>query len=73
MIIVERLNLGISYKPLFVLMAQKGLKKMDLLKLANISRGTLAKFAKGEPVGLEIIDKLCKSLDCQPNDIFEVT
>ena len=63
--------MGISYRPLFVLLASKGLKKTDLLELTGISRGTLARFAKGEPVSLEIVDKLCKALDCQPGDIVE--
>jgi DNA-binding Xre family transcriptional regulator len=65
--------MGISYRPLFVLLAQKGLKKTDLYQLANLTPNTVARFAKGEQVGLEIIERLCKALDCQPNDIFEVT
>jgi DNA-binding Xre family transcriptional regulator len=64
--------MGISYKPLFLLLVQKGLKKTDLYKLANLTPNTVAKFAKGKPVGLEIIERLCKALGCQPNDIFEV-
>lgn len=64
--------MGISYKPLFVLLAQRGLKKTDLLEKANISRGTLSRFAKGEPVGLEIIERLCTALECNPSDIFEI-
>jgi DNA-binding Xre family transcriptional regulator len=63
--------MSISYRPLFVLLASKGLKKTDLLGLIDISRGTLARFAKGKPVSLDIVDKLCKALDCQPEDIIE--
>lgn len=62
----------ISYKPLFVLLAQKGLKKTDLYKLAGLSTSAVAKFAKGEPVSLEIIERLCTALGCQPSDIFEI-
>jgi DNA-binding Xre family transcriptional regulator len=63
--------MGISYKPLFVLLASRGLKKTDLLTMAGISRGTLARFAKRESVSMDIINKLCKALDCQPGDIVE--
>jgi DNA-binding Xre family transcriptional regulator len=63
--------MGISYRPLFILLASRGLKKTDLLTLAGISRGTLARFAKGEPVTLDVIDKLCKVLKCQPGDVLE--
>jgi DNA-binding Xre family transcriptional regulator len=62
----------ISYKPLFVLLAQKGLKKTDLYTLAGLSTTAVSKFAKGEPVSLEIIEKLCTAFNCQPSDIFEV-
>jgi DNA-binding Xre family transcriptional regulator len=64
--------MGISYRPLFILLAQKGLKKTDLYELANLTPNTVARFAKGEPVSLEIIERLCNTLGCQPSDIFEV-
>jgi DNA-binding Xre family transcriptional regulator len=63
--------MGISYKPLFVLLANRGLKKTDLMELAGISSGTLARFAKGEPVSLDVIEKICAALECQPGDIVE--
>jgi DNA-binding Xre family transcriptional regulator len=62
---------GISYRPLFVLLASKNLKKTDLLALIGISRGTLARFAKGEAVSLDVIEKLCAYFACQPGDIME--
>jgi DNA-binding Xre family transcriptional regulator len=65
--------MGISYRPLFVILASKGLKKTDLLNLVGISRGTLARFAKGEPVSLEIIERICAAWGCQPGDIVEYT
>lgn len=64
--------MGISYEPLMHLLIKKGLKKTDLLTLVNITTNTLSKFAKGEPVSLEIVEKLCKALDCQPGDIYEI-
>jgi DNA-binding Xre family transcriptional regulator len=63
--------MGISYEPLFHLLIKKGLKKTNLLELANITTNTLAKFSKREQVGLDVIERICKALDCQPNDIFE--
>jgi DNA (cytosine-5)-methyltransferase 1 len=47
----------ITYKPLFHLLVERGLKKTDLIEKADISRMTLAKFAKNEPVSLEIIER----------------
>jgi DNA-binding Xre family transcriptional regulator len=54
------------------LLIKKGLKKTDLKKMAGLSTAAVAKFAKGEPVSLEIIERLCKALNCQPTDIFEI-
>ncbi len=61
----------ISYKPLQKLLIDKDIKKTDLIKLANISSATTAKLSTNEYVSLEIIDRLCKFLKCQPGDLLE--
>ncbi|GHV91310.1 transcriptional regulator [Spirochaetia bacterium] len=63
--------MGISYEPLLHLLIKKGLKRTDLIKMASITTNTLAKFSKGEQVGLDVIERICKALDCQPSDVFE--
>jgi DNA-binding Xre family transcriptional regulator len=65
--------MGISYEPLMHLLIKKGLKKTDLLTLVNITTNTLAKFSKGEQVGLDVIERICKALGCQPGDIYVFT
>lgn len=60
----------IIYNPLFALLAIRGMKKTDLLKI--ISSATLAKLSKNENVQTEVIDKICLFLDCQPGDIMKV-
>jgi DNA-binding Xre family transcriptional regulator len=61
----------ISYKPFQKLLIDKGIKKQDLLKMAGISWGTMARLNTNEYVSLEVIDKLCNALDCQPGDLME--
>ena len=61
----------IRYYRLFDLLNRKGLKKTDLLSIADISSPTLAKLSKGDTVTTEIIDKICKALDVHPGDIME--
>ena len=63
--------MGIRYFKLFDLLQRRGMKKTDLLKMADISSPTLAKLSKGETVTTEIIKKICDCLDCQPADIME--
>jgi putative transcriptional regulator len=61
----------ISYKPFQKLLIDRGIKKQDLLKMADISWGTMARLNTNEYVSLEVIDKLCNALDCQPGDLIE--
>ena len=61
----------ISYKPFQKLLIDKGLKKQEVIKTAGISNATMAKLNTTEYVSLEIIDKLCAALDCQPGDLLE--
>jgi DNA-binding Xre family transcriptional regulator len=63
--------MGRSYRPLFVLLANKGLQKTELKELAGISSGTLARFAKNEIVSTDVLEKICAALDCQIGDIVE--
>jgi DNA-binding Xre family transcriptional regulator len=63
--------MGISYRPLFVLLAQHGMKKTDLCKKIGVATNTLAKFAKNEHVSGETLEKLCAYFGCQPGDIME--
>ena len=60
----------ISYKPLWITLIQKDKKKMYLLEIADISRGTLAKLGKDEYVNLKVIDNICKGLDCRVEDVI---
>ncbi|MCM3165100.1 helix-turn-helix transcriptional regulator [Metabacillus litoralis] len=61
----------ISYKPLQKLLIDKDLKKQDLVEKAKISWGTMSKFNSNQYVSLEVIDKLCGVLECQPGDLIE--
>ena len=63
--------MAIKYYRLFDLLTRRGLKKTDLLTLANISSPTLAKLSKGEIVTTEVIAKICVALLCVPGDIME--
>jgi len=63
--------MGISYRPLFVLLAQRGMKKTDLCEKLGIASHTLAKFAKNEHVSGETLEKICAYFNCQPNDVME--
>ncbi|MGD0153139.1 MAG: helix-turn-helix transcriptional regulator [Thermacetogeniaceae bacterium] len=60
----------ISYKPFQKLLIDRGLKKNQIMEMAGISGATMAKLNTTEYVSLEIVDRLCKTLDCQPGDLL---
>ncbi|MFF2532456.1 helix-turn-helix domain-containing protein [Brevibacillus sp. NPDC058079] len=61
--------MAFTYKPLLILMINKGIKKGELRDL--FSGATVAKFEKDEPVSLDVLDTLCNYLDCRIEDIIE--
>jgi DNA-binding Xre family transcriptional regulator len=63
--------MAFSYRPLFKLLVDRGMKKTDLLKYADLSSATLAKLSKGEPLSGESIEKLGVYFHCQPGDLVE--
>lgn len=58
-----------------VLFAQKGLRVADAERDTDISRTTLYRMYNNESsrVDLEILEKLCRYLDCEPSDLFVYT
>lgn len=62
----------ISYNSLFKLLIDKGMKKTDLAKEADLTAGTLAKLSKHQTVSMETLIKICKCLNCTFDDIIEI-
>ena len=54
------------------MLLDKKLKKTDLLRLADISSNTLAKLSKDQSVGVDILARICNSLNCDIADIIEM-
>lgn len=62
----------ISYNKLWKLLIDKGMKKGELQKRAQISASSIAKLGKNENVNTDILIKICTALDCELNDIMEL-
>ncbi len=65
--------MAVNYDKLWKLLIDKKMKRTDLISGARISTTVLSKMGKNEYVSLENIDKVCKYLNCNMNDIFELT
>ena len=61
--------MSISYKPLWHLLVEKKMKKLELRDLVGMSNSTLARLGKDEPVTLEVLEKISVALDCRIEDI----
>lgn len=61
-----------SYRPLWHLLIDKGLKKKDLEKMSGVSAATIAKLGRNENVTTEVLLKICNAMDCEINQIVEL-
>ena len=62
----------VSYKKLWKILIDKDMKKQDLQKAAGVSWGVITKLSKGETVSMDVLIKICKTLDCDFGDIVEL-
>lgn len=65
--------MGLSYKKLWKLLIDRDMTKTEMRKQSGISTGALAKLGKNESVSMEVLVKICRALDCDLNDIVELT
>ena len=59
----------VSYDNLWKLLIDKKLKRTDLKELCGISSNVLAKLGKDEPISMESLEKICKALNCNIDDV----
>lgn len=60
-----------SYKKLWIMLIEREIKRIELMKLAGINSNALAHMGKNEPVTMNTLGKLCKALNCRLEDIVE--
>ena len=63
--------MAISYLKLWHKLLDRNMLKKDLEALAGITHYQMTKLSKGENVSTEVIGRICKALDCTPDDIME--
>jgi putative transcriptional regulator len=63
--------MGISYKPLWILLVKKDMKKKDLMEAAKLSPTIVARMTKNKPIDGSTLERICAALQCQPADVIE--
>ena len=63
---------SLKYDPLWKKLIDLKMTKTELAEKAKISRSTLAKMRRDEPVNLDVIIKIANEIDCDVYDIMEL-
>ncbi|EJA1062554.1 helix-turn-helix domain-containing protein, partial [Listeria monocytogenes] len=62
--------MGISYKPLWKQLIDKDIKKIDLIKSAGLTTNAMANMGKDKYISLQNLEKICRALECTPNEVI---
>lgn len=62
--------MALNYKPLWIQLAKKGLKKTDVIAMAGLTTNVMAQMGKDKPITFKNLERICKALSCTPNDII---
>ena len=60
-----------SYERLWIQLLKRKLKRTEFSKAAGISSSALAHMGKDEPVTMDVLGKICQTLNCRIEDIVE--
>ena len=65
------LAMAIRYNKLWKKLIDENMMKVDLRDQAGITTNALAKLGKNEHVSTQVLEKVCKVLHCEIQDIME--
>lgn len=63
--------MALSYKKLWKQLIDHDMNRADLREATGLSPATLAKMSKGDPVGTTILERICRTLQCNIGDIVD--
>lgn len=61
----------LSYKPLWKTMEKQGITTYTLINKHGINPRTINNLKHDKSITMHTLERLCKILDCKPNDIIE--
>ena len=63
--------MAVSYKKLWVMLAEREISKAELRKQAGLSSATFTKLRKNQEVTLSVVLKIADVLDCNAGDMMD--
>ena len=64
--------MAVCYNKLWKILIDRNMNKTQLCKAAKISTNAMAKLGRNEDVRVEILAKICATLNCGMDDIMEI-
>jgi DNA-binding Xre family transcriptional regulator len=64
--------MAVTYKKLWIMLIERNLSKPQFRDMANISPATMTKLNKNMHVTMEMLEKICRALNCGLDDIIEL-
>lgn len=62
--------MAVSYKPLWSILSEKNMSKIQFQKYVGISGNLLAKLGKDEYISMKNLELICKAMDISPNEVL---
>ena len=63
----------VSYDPLWKIMEEKGITTYALIMKYHVQSKTVYNLKHNKDITTATLEKLCRILDCTPNDVIEFT
>ena len=63
--------MSLSYEPLWQMLNDMNITKMEFAKMIGMSNATLAKLGKNEPITLTTVDKICNRFNCKIENVVK--
>lgn len=64
--------MAVKYDKLWDILADRKMKKKDLLQLTGLSPTTMAKLGRNEVVKIEVLMRICGALECNFGDVIDL-
>ena len=61
----------ISYKKLWIMLAENEMSKAELRRRAGLSPATFTKLRRNQPVSMEVLLKIAEVMDCNIGDMMD--
>ena len=61
----------ISYKKLWIMLAEREMSKEELRRQAGLSPATLTKLRRNQSVSMEVLMKIAEVMDCNIGDMMD--